>query len=106
MQATSRRARICRFGRCVPVGKYGGAFMKTAEQKTILVVDDDPGFLVALTPLLEKAGYRAITARDAKEAQASLENGTFIDAAVVDLALPDVGGLQVIARICKGGERA
>ena len=80
---------------------------KTAEQKTVLVVDDDPGFVLALRTLLEKAGYAIITAKDAKEAQSSLENGTPpIDAAIVDLGLPDVGGLQVIARLCKVGEKA
>ena len=74
--------------------------------KTILVVDDDPQFLSDLTPLLWEAGYTTITAKDGKEAESKLEGGTVIDGAVVDLELPEVGGFQIIAKICAGGDRS
>lgn len=74
--------------------------------KIILVVDDDPQFLSDLTPLLWEAGYTTITARDGKEAESKLEGGTLIDGAIVDLELPEVGGFQVIAKICAAGDRS
>ena len=74
--------------------------------KIILVVDDDPQFLSALTPLLWEAGYTTITAKDGKEAEDKLEGGTLIDGAVVDLELPEVGGFQIIAKICAAGGKS
>jgi Response regulator containing CheY-like receiver, AAA-type ATPase, and DNA-binding domains len=74
--------------------------------KTLLVVDDDPQFLSALTPLLWEAGYTTITAKDGKEAEDKLEGGTLIDGAIVDLELPEVGGFQIIARICTAGGKS
>jgi len=74
--------------------------------KTILVVDDDPQFLAALTPLLWEAGFTTITAKDGKEAEAKLQGGVVIDGAIVDLELPEVGGFQVIAKICAAGDKS
>jgi two-component system, chemotaxis family, sensor histidine kinase and response regulator PixL len=73
--------------------------------KTVLVVDDDPKFLVALTTLLERAGYAIIPAKDGREAESKLTDGHSIDAAIVDLELPEIGGFQVISKLCKVGER-
>ena len=70
--------------------------------KTILVVDDDPAFLSALTPLLSDAGYATITATDGEEALRKLESDSpVIDAVIVDLALPKVGGFSVIGKIAR-----
>ena len=71
--------------------------------KTILVVDDDPQFLSALTPLLVEAGYQTITAKDGNEALHTLESAP-VDAAIIDLGLPEVGGFQVIGAMGKIGK--
>jgi len=73
--------------------------------KTILVVDDDPQFLSELKPILEHAGFRTVIAVDGDQALATVETGCQIDAAIVDLALPTVGGFQVIGALCKPGIR-
>jgi DNA-binding response OmpR family regulator len=74
--------------------------------KTILVVDDDPQFLSDLTPLLWEAGYTTITAKDGKEAESKLDGDALIHGAIVDLELPEVGGFQIIAKICAARDRS
>ena len=70
--------------------------------KTVLVVDDDEEFLSALTPLLHEAGYLTIVITDGNEALRRLQNDyASIDAAIIDLALPDVGGFHIIGTIGK-----
>src|ERR1700688_4944927 len=72
--------------------------------KTVLVVDDDPKFLSALSSLLKDAGYIVITAKDAKDVNSALE-GYQVNAAIIDLDLPEIGGLQVIGQLARPGKR-
>ena len=60
----------------------------------ILVVDDDPDILDALTMILESKGYQVVTARDGIEALANLkaENP---DLMVLDLLMPKMDGWAV-----------
>ena len=64
----------------------------TESKKTVLLVDDDPDFLLQERTYLEKAGFEVVTAvghRQAEEVLARLEP----DLAVVDLMMetPDAG---------------
>ena len=60
----------------------------------ILVVDDDPDILDALTMILESQGYKVVTARDGIEGLANLkaENP---DLMVLDLLMPKMDGWAV-----------
>jgi len=60
----------------------------------ILVVDDDPDILVAVTMILESQGYEAVTARDGVEGLAALkaENP---DLMILDLLMPKMDGFAV-----------
>jgi CheY-like chemotaxis protein len=70
--------------------------------KTVLIVDDDPTFLSALSQVLTGAGYSVITATDGAEAISVLAtHAAVIDAAIVDLAMPTLGGFSVISKIAK-----
>ncbi len=60
----------------------------------ILVVDDDPDILDALTMILESKGYQVITARDGIEALAKLE-AEQPDLMVLDLLMPKMDGFAV-----------
>lgn len=74
--------------------------------RTILVVDDDPEFLSALSELLRAAGYSIIAAKDGREAIVAIGNYQYIiAAAIIDLALPEIGGFQVIAELAKVQKR-
>jgi DNA-binding response OmpR family regulator len=74
--------------------------------QTVLLVDDDPEFLSALSPLLNTAGYSVITAKGAKEARSVLDDHRiFINAAIIDLELPEIGGFQIIGELASAQKR-
>ena len=60
----------------------------------ILVVDDDPDILDAVTMILESQGYKVVTARDGIEGLANLkaENP---DLMILDLMMPKMDGFAV-----------
>lgn len=60
----------------------------------ILIVDDDPDILDALTMILEAKGYQTVTARDGVEGLANLkaENP---DLMILDLLMPKMDGFAV-----------
>ncbi len=70
----------------------------TGQPIRILVVDDDPAVIHALTCLLKSAGYDA---RVASSGQACLNrlHETLPDLVLLDVALPDMDGLEVCRQI-------
>jgi CheY-like chemotaxis protein len=69
---------------------------------TVLVVDDDLGFLNALEQMLVAEGYRVLRAATGKQAVDVLEKKHHeIDLIVVDLALPDTNGFELIGAISR-----
>jgi len=70
------------------------------SQRSVLIVDDDPEFLSALSLAFSEAGYIAVTETDGQSALTRFNEVSF-DAVVVDLNLPDIGGFQLIVVIRK-----
>jgi two-component system sensor histidine kinase RpfC len=70
----------------------------------VLVADDQPANRLVLQRLLERAGHTAVFAEDGEQALERLEEEG-IDAAIVDLHMPVLGGLDVIkqARVMQAG---
>ncbi|MDD5057347.1 MAG: diguanylate cyclase [Sideroxydans sp.] len=68
------------------------------EIAKILVVDDDPNLRKTLADILRVKGYATTVAANGAEAIAAGERETF-SLALIDLMLPDMGGLEVMARI-------
>ncbi|WP_020677878.1 GGDEF domain-containing response regulator [Geopsychrobacter electrodiphilus] len=64
----------------------------------ILVVDDDPNLRKTLADILKVKGYATVIAGTGAEAVAAMEQGG-ISLALVDLMLPDMSGLEVMAHI-------
>jgi two-component system, OmpR family, KDP operon response regulator KdpE len=66
--------------------------------KQILVCDDEPQILTALTILLREEGFEAVAATTAGEALdlAALHP---VEAAIIDLLLPDADGVEVCHRL-------
>jgi len=64
----------------------------------ILVVDDDPNLRKTLADILRFKGYETAIAGTGAEAIAAAEQGG-ISLALIDLMLPDMPGLEVMARI-------
>jgi CheY-like chemotaxis protein len=69
---------------------------------TVLIVDDDPKFLNEVEHMLITAGYRVWCAANGKQAVDFLEKKhAEIDLAIVDLALPDINGFELIGAITR-----
>ncbi len=60
----------------------------------ILIVDDDPDILDALTMILETQGYQVVTARDGIEGLANLKTEK-PDLLILDLLMPKMDGFAV-----------
>ena len=65
------------------------------NQRTILVIDDEPSIREMLTIFLEEMGYMVKTADTVKSGIAAVDTGAF-DLAMCDLRLPDGTGLEVL----------
>ena len=63
-------------------------------EKKILVVDDDPDILDAVTMILESRGYQVVAARDGVEGLASLK-AEKPDLMILDLLMPKMDGFAV-----------
>lgn len=70
----------------------------------VLVADDQPANRLVLQRLLERAGHQPVFAENGEQALDRLEAET-LDAAIVDLHMPGVDGLEVIkqARVMQAG---
>jgi DNA-binding response OmpR family regulator len=66
-----------------------------AEGKTILVVDDDQEMVDGLRIVLEKHGYRVITARDGQQGKQQVYNQR-PDLMILDMMMPRMGGYPVL----------
>jgi len=66
-----------------------------AQGKTILVVDDDPELTDGLRIVLEKHGYRVITARDGQQGKQQVYNQR-PDLMILDMMMPRMGGYPVL----------
>jgi two-component system, OmpR family, KDP operon response regulator KdpE len=64
----------------------------------VLVVDDEPSILRVVTANLRARGYEALTAASGTDALTVVE-AQQPDCIVLDLGLPDVGGLEVLRRL-------
>ena len=65
---------------------------------TIVVAEDDADLRGILTTALTRNGHRVIQARDGAEALAAIEREQ-IDLLVLDLAMPNIDGFEVLARL-------
>jgi DNA-binding response OmpR family regulator len=66
-----------------------------ADQKTILLVDDDRELIEGLRALLEKQGYKVIQANDGHQAKTVIYNQR-PDLVILDMMMPRMGGYPVL----------
>lgn len=66
-----------------------------AERARVLIVDDEPSVVELCATVLSEAGHEVETATRAAEAIAKLGARTY-DVLVIDLVMPDDGGVDVI----------
>lgn len=64
----------------------------------VLVVDDEPAILRLVAAVLGRGGFHAVPAATAREALAAADHDP-PDAAIVDLGLPDMDGIELVAAL-------
>ncbi|MFL5258153.1 MAG: response regulator, partial [Hyphomicrobiales bacterium] len=67
--------------------------------RTVLVVDDDPRNIFALSSVLERRGMKVLTATTGKEALALIEATPDLAIVLMDIMMPEMDGYQVMAII-------
>jgi two-component system response regulator AtoC len=65
----------------------------------ILLVDDDPSVLFALSEMLASRGHDTVTASDGGDALTSIDGGDAFDVVVTDLAMPGITGLELLEKV-------
>jgi DNA-binding response OmpR family regulator len=68
------------------------------DGRLVLVAEDDEDVLVLVRTVLERAGYEVVVARDGLEALAAAQQRR-PDLAVLDVAMPELDGLEVLRRL-------
>jgi DNA-binding NtrC family response regulator len=69
----------------------------------VLIVDDDPVQRRLLDNMVRKFGYEPVVAETGDAALALLTSGESIDCVVLDLVMPDLDGMGVLARLREAG---
>jgi CheY-like chemotaxis protein len=64
----------------------------------VLIADDDADILALVKAVLERSGHEVVAVRDGAEALASV-GARKPDLAVLDIAMPEVDGLEVLRRL-------
>ncbi len=77
----------------------GGATVETGPIR-VLVVDDEPALRRSVVRMLMAKGMEVVTAEDGSRALALLASEPF-DVALIDLIMPNMGGLELLQRIRK-----
>jgi DNA-binding NtrC family response regulator len=70
----------------------------TGQQPMLVVVDDEQGILDVVSRFAKRAGFEVVTCAGGREAVAQIQ-ANHADLAMVDLRMPDVGGLEVLRAI-------
>jgi two-component system chemotaxis response regulator CheY len=79
-----------------PVSSDKQPMVDKPQSRRILVADDDPLTLHIVAGICESAGYTAIQAPDGREALRLLQENPHFHAAIFDMKMPYLQGLEVI----------
>ena len=71
----------------------------TSVNSQVLVVDDDPGTRKLISSLLQRIGIQSILVKDGATALTLLEEGLVPALVILDLAMPELDGYEVLQRI-------
>jgi two-component system NtrC family response regulator len=74
--------------------------MATQKKCNILVVDDEPDIVLILSEFLKKEGFRVYTAHTGEQAIEKVKEFP-VDLVLLDLAMPQMDGVQVLKELKK-----
>jgi len=79
------------------LARQGLTDSKDEEEKTVLIVDDEPGILEMHARMVQaqSSGYRILKARDGREALTTLAHAR-VDLVLLDLMMPEIDGFGVL----------
>jgi DNA-binding NtrC family response regulator len=80
---------------------HGMVRLPAPREGQILIVDDDEAYRESLCKWCVKRGYPALTASGGSDALRLMKEDPSIDIVLLDIKLPDMGGMEVLATICK-----
>lgn len=69
---------------------------KAPSPKRVLVADDDPVIRRLVTSVVKKGGYEAVVVEDGREAIRVLQRDADFGAAIFDMMMPHIEGVDVI----------
>lgn len=75
------------------------------QSKTILIVDDSITIQRMLKHTLQQVGYTVLTASSGAQALSQITQ-TPVDLTIIDLSMPDMGGLELLERLRNDGARS
>ena len=73
--------------------------VKSMDQTTIMLVDDNNDLREVTAAILSDGGYQVIEARNGAAALSFLSSGAIVDLMLMDLELPDISGIELAARV-------
>ena len=71
------------------------------KKKRVLIVDDDPRNIFALSATLRAKSYECLSCTSAEEALRILKGTEVIDAVLIDMMMPEMDGYEAIPLIKK-----
>lgn len=71
-------------------------FKATTQQNRVLVADDDPVIRRLITLAVERAGFEVVAVNDGREAYRILQKDADFKAAIFDMMMPHLDGLDII----------
>ncbi len=73
--------------------------MEHFKGKTLILADDDPLNIFALSAALEDYGFDIITAANGKEAVSKLTSTAHVDMVLMDIMMPEMDGYEAMRAI-------
>ena len=68
---------------------------ENTNTKKLLIVDDEPSFLILLKRIFQKSGYKILTSENGQGAKNIIENEG-CDLIITDKNLPDISGMEIL----------
>lgn len=91
---------------CLPIAENNGNIenfekkpIKQTDEKTILVIDDNEMLLKVAGQMLDKCGYKVLTANNGTDGMEIFRNNKQIVLVLLDLLMPDLSGLEVFKQL-------
>jgi len=82
-------------------GVYYHSFMSKQRKEKILIVDDEENIRKSLRMIFEYDGYAILEAADGEEALKAIDETVGLDLVLLDIKLPGLDGLEVLAELKK-----